>query len=172
MDASNTDSDKGDKGDKSDKSDKSNNLDSVEDPRTEDNTTSDINDALKCSRAREELRGRPMSEWMTLYGLWSRTGCQPHWCGGHSRRIQMHDYRHRYDGIIHVCAIPIKVRTAWKRIYDRMTDFSYRPSDDHYSKQQATAWSLAIRRAENYNPNMSYLPVFLTHVRLYILADK
>ncbi|SPJ84161.1 uncharacterized protein FTOL_10678 [Fusarium torulosum] len=148
---------------------------------TDDDTTSDISDlrfsrsykdssALERSREREELRGLSMSQWMALYDLWLHTGCPRHWCGGQSKHAQIHDHTREY--ILHDCAVPPREQYAWKRTDEMMKDFTYCPSDDQYSKQQATAWSLATKRAENYNPDMSYLPVFLTHVRLYILADK
>lgn len=53
-----------------------------------------------------------------------------------------------------------------------MKDFSRCPSDNYYSKEQAEIWSSATKGQSNRNPDMSFLPVFLTHVRLYILADK
>jgi hypothetical protein len=184
MDSSGTDTDTDndtDSSDESDESDESDCLDSIEHPRVDDDTTSDINglrfsrsykdsSALERSRGREELRGLPMSQWMALYDLWLQTGCPRHWCGGQSKHAQIHDHTRGY--ILHDCAVPPRVQYAWKMTDEMMKDFTNCPSDDQYSKQQPTAWSLAIKRAENYNPDMSYLPVFLTHVRLYILADK
>jgi hypothetical protein len=154
--------------------------DSNSDDSTDDNIPPGINNllfsrsfkdssALGRSREWEELRGVSISSWMAYYDLWLEYG-SPLRCCAPSRHAQTHV--HNRGHIYQECAVPVQMQSSWQRTYELMKDFSHCPSDDYYSKQQAGIWSLAIKRRANSNPDMSFLPVFLTHVRLYILADK
>ncbi|KAM0206461.1 hypothetical protein ACHAQI_008188 [Fusarium lateritium] len=125
--------------------------------------------ALKRSREREELRGAPISDWIVLYKLWLRKGSPPHCCG---KTKFDQTIAHKRWTRIQQCKVPMRVQCDWQKTYEFMKDFAHCPSDDYYSKQQVKDWSLAVERDENFNPDVSYLPVLLTHVRVYIIADK